>query len=50
MDKNKDAVPDEHLALLQGAGFDFLVNMIKDNNNNSSSNSSNSNGSESPVN
>lgn len=48
MDKNKDAVPDEHLALLQGAGFDFLVKMIKDNNSNSNCN--NSTGSESPVN
>jgi hypothetical protein len=42
MDKNKDAVPDEHLALLQGAEFNFLVDMIQDNNNSSS-------GSDSPV-
>ncbi|KAI8337239.1 P-loop containing nucleoside triphosphate hydrolase protein [Chlamydoabsidia padenii] len=43
MDKNKDAVPDEHLALLQGAEFSFLVDMIQDNNNSNS-------GSESPTN
>lgn len=42
MDKNKDAVPDEHLALLQGAEFNFLVEMIQDNNNSNS-------GSDSPV-
>ncbi|KAI8343918.1 P-loop containing nucleoside triphosphate hydrolase protein [Chlamydoabsidia padenii] len=47
MDKNKDAVPDEHLALIQGAQFNFLVNMIQDNNNNSINNNS---GSESPNN
>ncbi|KAI8093452.1 P-loop containing nucleoside triphosphate hydrolase protein [Halteromyces radiatus] len=43
MDKNKDTVPDEHLALLQGAEFNFLVDMLQENN------SSNS-GSDSPTN
>ncbi|ORX62287.1 hypothetical protein DM01DRAFT_1331734 [Hesseltinella vesiculosa] len=29
MDKNKETVPDEHLALLHGAQFQFLVDMIQ---------------------
>ncbi|CAO0799156.1 unnamed protein product [Mucor circinelloides] len=28
IDKNKDTVPDEHLALLQGSDFDFLVEVL----------------------
>ncbi|ORZ20537.1 P-loop containing nucleoside triphosphate hydrolase protein [Absidia repens] len=43
MDKNKDAVPDEHLALLQGAEFSFLVDMIQENNNSNSGSDSPSN-------
>ncbi|KAF7722644.1 Myosin type-2 heavy chain 1 [Apophysomyces ossiformis] len=29
LDKNKDTVPDEHLALLQGAEFDFLKEVLE---------------------
>lgn len=28
IDKNKDTVPDEHLALLQGSDFDFLTDVL----------------------
>lgn len=28
IDKNKDTVPDEHLALLQGSDFDFLTEVL----------------------
>jgi myosin-5 len=28
IDKNKDTVPDEHLALLQGSEFEFLVEVL----------------------
>ncbi|ORZ05110.1 P-loop containing nucleoside triphosphate hydrolase protein, partial [Absidia repens] len=43
MDKNKETVPDEQLALLHGADFNFLVDIIQENNNSNS-------GSESPTN
>lgn len=28
IDKNKDTVPDEHLALLQGSDFEFMVEVL----------------------